>query len=241
MLARQARESPPSPAADEGATSTRTTCSPAHQQRPSAPGSVRRSRRNRVARVAPPIAATLVPARRLALSVPDGPSLPWAGPTGGRSTCGCTPSPPAARSQTLEARTSGRRGRGSNDREGAADSRWHRALLDELCAFGRETASAGERAAAEWLLERLADEGVGGARMLAGSFSVRRSRTRAPTTTAPGVVAVIALARALAQRPTRSIRVLIVSTSEEGLCEGMRVFANRHFDEPRVRHVLPRG
>ncbi len=45
------------------------------------------------------------------------------------------------------------------------DARWHRALLDELCAFGRETASAGERAAAEWLLERLVAEDVGEARI----------------------------------------------------------------------------
>ncbi len=49
-----------------------------------------------------------------------------------------------------------------------------------------------------------------------------------------GVVAMIALARALAHRPTQSVRVLLVSTSEEGLCEGMRAFANRHFDELAV-------
>jgi hypothetical protein len=46
-----------------------------------------------------------------------------------------------------------------------------------------------------------------------------------------GVVVLIALARALAERPTESVRVMLVSTSEEGLCEGMRVFAKRHFDE----------
>ncbi len=46
-----------------------------------------------------------------------------------------------------------------------------------------------------------------------------------------GVVALIALARALAQRPTESVRVMLVSTSEEGLCEGMRAFARRHFGE----------
>ena len=46
-----------------------------------------------------------------------------------------------------------------------------------------------------------------------------------------GVVVLIALARALAERPTESVRVMLVSTSEEGLCEGMRVFAKRHFHE----------
>ena len=44
-----------------------------------------------------------------------------------------------------------------------------------------------------------------------------------------GVVALISLARALSQRPTESVRVMLVSTSEEGLCEGMRAFASRHF------------
>ncbi len=46
-----------------------------------------------------------------------------------------------------------------------------------------------------------------------------------------GVVALIALARALAERPTESVRVMLVSTSEEGLCEGMRAFVDRHIDE----------
>jgi hypothetical protein len=46
-----------------------------------------------------------------------------------------------------------------------------------------------------------------------------------------GVVALIALARALAERPTESVRVLLVSTSEEGTCEGMRLFAERHFGD----------
>ncbi len=44
-----------------------------------------------------------------------------------------------------------------------------------------------------------------------------------------GVVALIALARALAERPTESVRVMLVSTSEEALCEGMHAFAKRHF------------
>jgi Peptidase family M28 len=50
-----------------------------------------------------------------------------------------------------------------------------------------------------------------------------------------GVIVLIALARALAQRPTQSLRVLLLSTSEEALCEGMRGFGNRHFDQlPRT-------
>ena len=267
------------------------------------------------------------------------------------------------------------------------DERWHRALLDELCAFRRETASAGEHAAAQWLVGRLATAGAGDARVeeerghqtfwwplglaaaggvLAGVRGMRRRslgaaalgaaaawaaadelpprrrrlRTMLPQATATnviatlgpadagrmvvlvahhdaahsglvfspaipsaikrvapwffevadtspplvwpavcgpalaaagaatgrrglsragavlsagfaaamanigasavvpgandngtGVVALIALARALAERPTESVQVMLVSTSEEGLCEGMRAFAKRHFDE----------
>lgn len=40
------------------------------------------------------------------------------------------------------------------------DAAWMRARLEELCAFDRESASAGERQAAEWLAEALRDEGV---------------------------------------------------------------------------------
>ncbi|MGH2993439.1 MAG: M28 family peptidase [Solirubrobacterales bacterium] len=46
---------------------------------------------------------------------------------------------------------------------------------------------------------------------------------------ATGVVAMLALARALAARPTESARVMLVSTSEEATCEGMHHFATRHF------------
>ncbi len=46
-----------------------------------------------------------------------------------------------------------------------------------------------------------------------------------------GVIALIALARALDAQPTQSVRVMLVSTAEEGLCEGMRAFADRHFAE----------
>lgn len=267
------------------------------------------------------------------------------------------------------------------------DERWHRALLDELCGFGRETASTGARAAAQWLVEQLVTAGVPDARVeeernhqtfwwplgLAAAAGVlagvrgmrgrspgaaalgaaaawaaadelpprgRRLRRALPQATATnvvatfgpadarrtvvlvahhdaahsglvfspaipnlidrvapwffkvantspplmwpavagpalaaagaatghrslaragtllsagfaaamvnigvsavvpgandngtGVVALIALARALADRPTESVRVMLVSTSEEGLCEGMRAFAERHFDE----------
>jgi hypothetical protein len=51
-----------------------------------------------------------------------------------------------------------------------------------------------------------------------------------------GVVALLALARALAARPTDRVRVLFLSTSEEATCEGMHHFARRHFPElPRER------
>ncbi len=41
----------------------------------------------------------------------------------------------------------------------------------------------------------------------------------------------LALARSLADRPTESVRVMMVSTSEEALCEGMQRFCERHFAE----------
>jgi len=46
---------------------------------------------------------------------------------------------------------------------------------------------------------------------------------------ATGVVAMLAVARALAARPTESVRVVLVSTSEEATNEGMHHFAARHF------------
>jgi hypothetical protein len=53
---------------------------------------------------------------------------------------------------------------------------------------------------------------------------------------ATGVAALLAIARALAERPTESVRVMLVSTSEEALCEGMQAFGDRHFgDLPRER------
>jgi hypothetical protein len=43
-----------------------------------------------------------------------------------------------------------------------------------------------------------------------------------------GCVALIALARALSERPVERTRVLLLSTSEEALCEGMGLFMDRH-------------
>jgi Zn-dependent M28 family amino/carboxypeptidase len=56
---------------------------------------------------------------------------------------------------------------------------------------------------------------------------------------ATGVAALLAIARALAERPTESVRVILVSTSEEALCEGMQAFGERHFgDLPRERTFI---
>jgi hypothetical protein len=46
-----------------------------------------------------------------------------------------------------------------------------------------------------------------------------------------GVVALLALARALSERPTENLGVLLVSSSEEATCEGMHHFARRHFPQ----------
>ncbi|HEY7151159.1 MAG TPA: M28 family peptidase [Solirubrobacterales bacterium] len=48
---------------------------------------------------------------------------------------------------------------------------------------------------------------------------------------ATGVAALLAMARALEEHPTKNVRVMLVSTSEEALCEGMQAFAKRHFDD----------
>jgi len=47
---------------------------------------------------------------------------------------------------------------------------------------------------------------------------------------ATGVATMLAVARGLAERPPESVRVMLVSTSEEATCEGMHHFAARHFD-----------
>jgi hypothetical protein len=46
---------------------------------------------------------------------------------------------------------------------------------------------------------------------------------------ATGVATLLAVARSVAERPTQNVRVLLVSTSEEALCEGMQAFCKRHF------------
>ncbi|MGH2962589.1 MAG: M28 family peptidase, partial [Solirubrobacterales bacterium] len=56
-----------------------------------------------------------------------------------------------------------------------------------------------------------------------------REAVRGANDNATGVAAVLALARALAERPTETVRVMLVSTSEEATCEGMHHFAARHF------------
>jgi len=46
-----------------------------------------------------------------------------------------------------------------------------------------------------------------------------------------GVVALIALARALAADPPENLRLIFLSTSEEATCDGIAAFAARHFGE----------
>ena len=48
---------------------------------------------------------------------------------------------------------------------------------------------------------------------------------------ATGVAALLAVARALEERPAQNVRVMLVSTSEEALCEGMQAFCNRHLPD----------
>jgi hypothetical protein len=46
---------------------------------------------------------------------------------------------------------------------------------------------------------------------------------------ATGVAALLAVACSLTERPTESVRVMLVSSSEEALCEGMQAFSKRYF------------
>ena len=57
----------------------------------------------------------------------------------------------------------------------------------------------------------------------------RRETVPGANDNANGMAVLIATARALAEAPTRNVRVMLVSTSEEALCEGMQAFARRHF------------
>jgi hypothetical protein len=59
----------------------------------------------------------------------------------------------------------------------------------------------------------------------------RRETVPGANDNATGVAVLVAIARALAAAPMRNVRVMLVSTSEEALCEGMQVFARRHFAE----------
>ncbi len=53
---------------------------------------------------------------------------------------------------------------------------------------------------------------------------------------ATGVAALLAVAGSLVERPPENVRMMLVSTSEEALCEGMQAFSRRHFGElPRER------
>ena len=54
-----------------------------------------------------------------------------------------------------------------------------------------------------------------------------RTSRQARTTTATGVVALLAIARALVERPPESLRVLLLSTSEEATCDGMQAWFRR--------------
>jgi hypothetical protein len=67
----------------------------------------------------------------------------------------------------------------------------------------------------------------------AAAFADIGSREAVPgaNDNATGVAVLIAIARALAERPAESLRVMLVSTSEEALCEGMQSFRERHFDD----------
>ena len=80
--------------------------------------------------------------------------------------------------------------------------------------------------------------GIGLSAGVAASMAEIGARDAVPgaNDNATGVVAMLAVARSLAERPTEDVRVLLVSTSEEATCEGMHRFAARHFTElPRER------
>ena len=51
---------------------------------------------------------------------------------------------------------------------------------------------------------------------------------------ATGVAALLAIARTFSERPPERVRLMLVSSSEESMCEGMQAFCKRHFpDLPR--------
>src|SRR5215212_2626275 len=59
----------------------------------------------------------------------------------------------------------------------------------------------------------------------------RRDAVPGANDNATGVATILAIARSLAERPVENVRVMLVSTSEESLCEGMEAFSRRHFPE----------
>jgi hypothetical protein len=99
---------------------------------------------------------------------------------------------------------------------------WPSVIGPALAAAGAATGRRGPAAAGAAL-----SAGFGAAMANIGSSQV----VPGANDNATGVVVLLALARALSVSPTEKLRVMLVSTSEEALCEGMRGFANRHFAE----------
>jgi hypothetical protein len=139
----------------------------------------------------------------------------------------------------------------------APSAEWHRVLLDELCAIDRPSASPGERLAAEWLLERLAELGIGGriesepahgtywwplgiAAGLGAAAGVLASRGRRPTATALATLAGLAAVDDLPPSGRRRLRRLLPQgvrsqvIAEIGPADAPRtVVVCAHHDAPR--------
>ena len=65
-----------------------------------------------------------------------------------------------------------------------------------------------------------------------GRHRPAQGRSRAPTTTAPRVVALLALAQRFVEEPPEDLRVILLSAgSEESFSEGIKAFGERHFAE----------
>ena len=92
---------------------------------------------------------------------------------------------------------------------------------------GGGVVAAGALTRSRWLMRAGAALSAGVAAAMADLGA--RDAVPGANDNATGVVAMLALARALAERPTESVRVMLVSTSEEATCEGMHHFAARHF------------
>ncbi len=59
----------------------------------------------------------------------------------------------------------------------------------------------------------------------------RRETVPGANDNATGVAALLAIARALSEHPSERVRLMLVSTSEESMCEGMQSFCGRHLRE----------